>query len=120
MTATDEIRKLLDECGVEWKAYDEFEPTTQWETYDGAFVYWARERDGILLVETTAPTKCSLSATPTQAIAATLGEERTCTLEVNFDASNVECSECHYPMPHHTNLMEIHYCPSCGAKVIGI
>lgn len=44
--------------------------------------------------------------------------ERTCTLEVNFDASNVECSECHYPMPLHINLMEIHYCPSCGAKVV--
>ena len=42
-------------------------------THNGAFVYWARERDGKLLVETTVPTKCSASCTPEQAIAATLG-----------------------------------------------
>ena len=75
MTATERLRELLDERGVEWEAFDDFEQTTQWSTYNGAFVYWARERDGKLLVETTAPTKCSACCTPEQAIAATLGQE---------------------------------------------
>lgn len=72
MTVNEELRRILDGCGVEWEAFDDFEQTTQWSTHNGAFVYWARERDGKLLVETTAPTKCSASCTPEQAIAATL------------------------------------------------
>ena len=76
-SATEILRRLLDERGVEWEAFDDFEPTTQWSTHNGAFVYWARERDGKLLVETTAPTKCSASCTPEQAIAATLGPKVT-------------------------------------------
>lgn len=75
MSATDELRRLLDERGVEWEAFDDFEQTTEWSTYNGAFVYWARERDGKLLVETTTPTKCSALCTPEQVIAATLGRE---------------------------------------------
>jgi hypothetical protein len=75
MTATDELRRLLDERGVEWEAFDDFEPTTQWSTHNGAFVYWARERDGKLLVETTAPFKCSISCTPKQAIEACTPEQ---------------------------------------------
>lgn len=73
MTTTEILRAMLDECEVEWEAFDVFEQTTQWSTHNGAFVYWARVRDGKLLVETTAPTKCSASCTPEQAIAATLG-----------------------------------------------
>lgn len=73
MSITDELRHRLDERGIKWEAFDDFEQTTQWSTHYGAFVYWARERDGKLLVETAAPTKCSASCTPEQAIAATLG-----------------------------------------------
>jgi len=73
MTKNEQLRCLLDECGWEWEAFDDFEQTTQWSTYNGAFVYWARERDGELLVETTAPIKCSASCTPEQAIAITIG-----------------------------------------------
>ena len=73
MSITDELRHRLDERGIKWEAFDDFEQTTQWSTHYGACVYWARERDGKLLVETAAPTKCSASCTPEQAIAATLG-----------------------------------------------
>jgi len=73
MTQNEILREMLTERGVDWKAFDLFEQTTQWSTYNGAFVYWSRERDGKLLVETTAPTKCSALCTPAQAIAATVG-----------------------------------------------
>lgn len=69
------LRDELTKRGVEWEAFDDFEQTTQWSTHNGAFVYWARERDGKLLVETTAPTKCSASCSPEQAIDATLGPD---------------------------------------------
>ena len=77
MAATERLRELLDERGVEWEAFDVFEQTTHWSTHNGAFVYWARERDGKLLVETTVPTKCSASCTPEQAVEATLGPRTT-------------------------------------------
>lgn len=77
MALNEELRRLLSERGVEWEAFDVFEQTTEWSTYNGAFVYWARERDGKLLVETTAPTKCSASCTPEQAVVITLGPEIT-------------------------------------------
>lgn len=77
MSVMDELRLILDERGVEWGAFDDFEQTTQWSTHNGAFVYWARERDGKLLVETTEPAKCSASCTPEQAVEATLGPQIT-------------------------------------------
>ena len=73
MTVNEILREMLTERGVVWEAFDDFEQTTEWSTHNGAFVYWARERDGKLLVETTAPTKCSASCTPEQAIEVTLG-----------------------------------------------
>lgn len=73
MTKNETLREMLTERGVDWKAFDLFQQTTEWSTHNGAFVYWARELDGELLVETTAPTKCSESCTPAQAIAATVG-----------------------------------------------
>ena len=76
-SSTTILRRMLDERGVEWEAFDDFEPTTWWSTHNGAFAYWARERDGKLLVETTAPTKCSASCTPEQAVEATLGQKVT-------------------------------------------
>ena len=72
LTATDRLRELLDERGVEYET-DERNAITEWSTYYGAFVYFARQREGKLLVETTVATKHSVILTPEQAIAATLG-----------------------------------------------
>ena len=121
MTLNEELRCLLDERGVEWEAFDVFEQTTQWSTYNGAFVYWARERDGKLLVETTAPTKCSASCTPELAVITTLGPG-TCTLinaadDLGSGTSSSMCFECGY-----TALddwwEEFNFCPNCGRKVV--
>lgn len=121
MTATDELRRLLDDRGVEWEAFDDFEQTTQWSTCNGAFVYWARELDGKLLVETTAPTKCSASCTPEQAVKVTVGRG-TCK---NTAPSYLDflCSECGFVnYRNDENFMDggndWHYCPNCGRKVM--
>ena len=74
MSATDELRRLLDELGVEYEA-DERNAITKWSTYYGAFVFFARQREGKLLVETTVATEHSVILTPEQAIAATLGDD---------------------------------------------
>lgn len=77
--ATDTLRKLLDERGVEWEPIDgKHICFTEWHTHSGAFVYTARESfrsygDHMLRVETCGLPKSCLIATPEQAIAATLG-----------------------------------------------
>lgn len=129
MSETDELRRMLSERGVEWEAFDDFEQTTQWSTHYGAFVYWARERDGKLLVETTAPTKCSASCTPEQAIAATLGRGE---CHDEGDPSDFCCSECGVRMFTDTSdtytmiasdgrtiIEHPNYCPNCGRRIVG-
>lgn len=70
--ATERLRELLDERGVEYEA-DERNAITKWSTYYGAFVFFARQREGKLLVETTVATEHSVILTPEQAVTATLG-----------------------------------------------
>lgn len=90
MSATDELRRLLDERGVEYET-DERNAITEWSTYYGAFVYFARQREGKLLVETTVATKHSVILTPEQAIAATLGIERDEIYNAGFDNGVKAC-----------------------------
>lgn len=80
MTSTDELRRMLDERGVEYEV-DERNAITKWSTHYGAFVFFARQREGKLLVETTVATEHSVILTPDQAIAATLGSDREKALE---------------------------------------
>ena len=72
MTATDELRRLLDESGVEYRAIGD---ATFWETHDGAFRYKAKSHAEKLMVMTCCSQKCTVM-TPEQAIAATLGGGR--------------------------------------------
>lgn len=76
-TTTEELRRLLDERGVEYEVYRDVNNRciTKWRTYHGAFVFFAVEREGELFVETTSDTEHSAICTPEQAIAATLGAE---------------------------------------------
>lgn len=136
MTPNEILRAMLDERGVEWEAFDDFEQTTEWSTHNGAFVYWARERDGKLLVETTAPTKCSASCTPEQAIDATLGSSN-CT---NSERTNAACKPITYDNGYSTDHLDPgdyyefwepacacgncgelipmrKFCPNCGSRL---
>lgn len=114
MTATEELRRMLDERGLS-------HPThylhTSWCV--GSKLYVAMDNlDGTLTVD---------NLTPEQAIAATLGsEERTCKL--SFGNDNLpECGNCGEPLCYYTsrhglepkNRRSAYYCPRCGAKVVG-
>ena len=117
MTATDELRRLLDERGVEWcpSAWDR-STETYWMTADG---------NGCLA--TQGETKLRLSfadyLTPEQAIAATLGRG-TCRVESMHGYTDpytttryvVELS-CH-TLDDWPESEPPAYCPWCGAKVV--
>lgn len=110
MTATDELRRLLDERGVE---YDGGGAVVYFKDSRGykAMAYEAPRRygNGVLCVHHT--------ATPAQAVEATLGRG-TCRLEREPDSDRLWwCSNCHM---YHEHVSEFpwRYCPRCGAKVV--
>lgn len=114
MTATDELRRLLDECGVEWS-----EPNTMFRDsqtiWDAGAVTWiAIEcRSPRLRVESS-----TNHLTPEQAIAATLGSGTCKWKPADFitegDWWNTECGESFTWEPYGVP----NYCPNCGAKVV--
>lgn len=120
MSATDELRRLLDERGVEWGNVrndgSESDYLTEWQ-FDGIQSYavateWAV--GGGLSLEIHRH-----HLTPEQAIEATLG--RTCRWEypqgVNGWVGYMVCSCCGAKYDE-TVTDEANYCPNCGAKVV--
>ena len=106
MTATDELRRMLDERGVEWDG-ESYESVTFWNEETNLAVA-SDDRDGKLWM--------SLRVTPAQAIEATLGRG-TChnTWDVELTGRlRFQCSECE------AVSLEItpRYCPNCGRKVV--
>lgn len=65
MSATDELRKLLDECGVEWKSGDFIEPNVETQWGNNYYTDYP-ELPPYLTIS---------NCTPEQAITATLGNE---------------------------------------------
>ena len=125
MTATDELRRMLDERGVEWcpSAWDR-STETYWKTTDG---------NGCLA--TQGETKLRLSfadyLTPEQAIEATLGRG-TCH-DVCASISEFICSACGFACDlmswislfdgdtgrrRHHHHGAPNYCPNCGREVV--
>lgn len=117
MTATDEIRSLLDKRGVEW-----FESVTRkgltWIYRDGKAIRFHPWQPDTLKVS-------MFDLTPEQAIEATLGrgECRALSFEGGFcncDAGEYEefwepackCSACGELIPMRN------YCPNCGRKLV--
>ena len=118
MTATDILRELLDERGVEWIKNDSgWCKQTDW-TYDGELTAEFNEwEDG------TARFDCDTWCfTPERAIEITLGRG-TCHCTTPDDAWCFACSACGKSFPRSElsiahNHGEINYCPNCGAKVV--
>ena len=109
MTATDELRMMLTDAGVEWEDY-QHESHTWW--LDGNDVCWHAENrltpSGMLL-------KIEATLTPAQAIAATVGRG-TCHMETADGCQNWNsCSEC--GADYYTD-QPINYCPNCGRRVV--
>ena len=116
MTATDELRRLLDERGVEWMPIA-WNPKreTFYHTPDGVGFCADEYTDGVRIYT-------DATITPEQAVEATLGRG-TCHAVFEVDAMSEDervgeyvCSECgetfndgHGKFPR--------YCPNCGRKV---
>ena len=114
MTATDELRRLLDERGVEWETdrsgnrvmwgrpVDQFHDTMEFKAVDNAMP------NGGLNVHI-----CGF--TPEQAIEATLGRGE-CKDMSGGDPCAFVCSEC-AAVCNHPYDEAIRYCPNCGRRV---
>lgn len=114
MTATDELRRMLTEAGVE---YEGDERSLRWRDRNGVMMQAFPLANGELGMEVW-------SCTPAQAIAATLGAG-TCHMTRIEDEERilcgwVECSECGpvYPPAAERIQDAIKYCPFCGRKVV--
>lgn len=114
MTATDELRRLLDERGVEWKGFEGdplgfVKAETAWGEVDGwgNYNYWVAEYfDGTTLLNIGNPT-------PEQAIEATLG--RGMCRQIEMEEGFIVCSECGAPQPEDYT---VYYCWCCGRRVV--
>ena len=125
MGAADELRRILDERGVQWKEHRHVMPGSmaiQRETLWGqptdvasgkpiphVYYYRATEMgDGRLFLE-------AQLVTPEQAIAATVGRGTCCEVE-DEDTGFIVCSEC--GAIHDVDYTS-YYCWCCGRKVVG-
>lgn len=114
MTATDRLRAMLDERGVEWRS--DSENVTFWNT-DADVAVASQGYDGMLWV--------SARLTPEQAIAATLGAG-TCHMSIidEYETASgeeeylCECSECGYRRWEPAHDLPL-FCSKCGRKVAG-
>lgn len=111
MTATEELRRLLDERGVEWRADDgKTVWVTRWVFNGHSSAMFSEYDDGECVFVTSGH-----SWTPEQAVAATLGRGA-CKVEEYEDTGIPVCSECGAVQPEdHT----VYFCWCCGRKVEG-
>ena len=115
MTATDELRRMLDERGVGYETY--IEPQTDFE-----HVKWNFNEHGSadFNLEFGEPwlTMYGAISDPEQAIDATLGRG-TCRRVLYKPTGVLVCSECGAGMPRQLDkYCYLHYCPNCGARVV--
>ena len=114
MTATDDLRRLLDERGIKHFDYSKGGwSQTQWEAPDGNrhFTYETYNNPA-----KTAKLVISWLPTPEQAIAATLGVE-TCEMEYVSDFMSWHCKACDM-MDMAPRNPKPRYCKWCGRKVV--
>ena len=117
-SATERLRALLDERGVEWDYGIGGAYTTEFSA-NGVMLNFRDWGDGVI---------CSTILTPEQAVAATLGPG---TCHDDGDPSDFCCSECGVRMftntsdtytmiaaDEHTIIKHPSYCPNCGRKVV--
>ena len=113
VTATDELRRLLDERGVEWMpiAWNP-KKETFYHTSDGVGFCADEYTDGVKIYT-------DATITPEQAIDATLGRGTCHAIEVPMgmhdDATATVCSACRVAIDE---LSEMNYCPNCGRRVV--
>jgi len=120
MSATDELRRMLDERGVEYSARED-----SW----GKETYWIVDHCPYRFSERGEYGSCVLhNLTPEQAIAATLGNSRAeasgCECEMRRYRNVLgpidewQCSKCEADVKGLADDTPPKFCPNCGAKVI--
>ena len=109
-SATDELRRMLDERGVEWAYSHEWEDKTFWPDANGVNATSTEWGRGLLV---------HAVLTPEQAIAATLGTG-TCHVTDNGPwGYPYVCSACGASFDPDVNNGELNYCPNCGRRCVG-
>lgn len=103
MTATEELRRMLDERGVRWTACSKAAIDNQ--TFCRGHTY-TEFQAGLMVSDLT----------PEQAIEATLGRG-TCHDESGGDPCVFACSCCGTAYDHPED-QTITYCPNCGRRVV--
>ena len=112
-SATDELRRLLDERGVEHESTEWIDGVTvSWQDGDGT-AYCARDS---LSIGGPTGTLDVYRLTPEQAIDATLGRGTCENTEQLPLAWSFTCSEC--GVHSITEGERFNYCPNCGRKVV--
>ena len=114
MRATDKLRRMLDERGVEWRPSGDYyckNVITHWNTGSIHWTAFELECEENLCLNCTSTT----DLTPAQAIEATLGPE---TCHDIGDRGDFRCSSCLVEWQD-ANNHNFRFCPSCGAKVVG-
>ena len=112
MTATEKLRRLLDECGVEYEAPNDI--ITMWA---GSVCSWIaiEDKDGLAV----AVNRDYLN--PEQTIAATVGRG-TCRLrpwEMERDTGFYDCMECDCGYVADVgDWAEWNFCPNCRRRVV--
>lgn len=131
MSATDELRRLLDERRVEYCADDvKTVWATRWDFDKHGSAMFTEYDDGVCVFVTSNHTW-----TPEQAVEATLGRgecKNVARVECYFSPGDFKCSECgcmvasdseYEPLVYFTpddfgDEIGWRFCPSCGRKVV--
>ena len=121
MTATERLRELLDERGVEWWCGED-ERKTYWRSNGLTWEYFNDENGDAWLGFLGA---CESDVTPEQAIAATLGRSE-CHDKNGFDSdTGFECTVCGTMVDSYMvttedtgHYTQFNFCPNCGRKVV--
>lgn len=103
MSATDELRRLLDEHGI--------------EHHDGEIMTYTDDADFMPSASNTFDVTL-YNLTPEQAVEATLGRG-TCRLLDGRYGYPFVCSECHAEFSVDFLCGRLRYCPNCGRRVVG-
>lgn len=116
MTETEELRRMLDERGVEWKGYkpNPWTDTTAWDI--DASDPRREVEAGFMEFDTGVTLLRFWNATPEQAVAATLGAG-TCEMEYVSDWMSWHCKSCDQ-MDMAPRNPKPRYCKWCGRKVV--
>ena len=112
MTATERLRELLDERGVEWSAQDRFtrDVETRW-LFPASSAQFTEYEDGMTIMVIS-----GAEWTPEQAIAATLGRGTCHNTQTDFDFQCSECGQC----LDNGRMLGVRYCPNCGRRIVEV